>query len=144
MRWMDGEMLDPSTNLPPLSFPTHSCVWRLKRRKVAREEKKSRTRKRRAESHLTSPSTSHSKHLASIAAVIYDEDNGASERSKRVKLNMPASRIGRCILPILESGMSSCLLLSNREDLFVCFLGDRHGCKRSSSTHSLLHPTRLP
>jgi len=33
--------------------------------------------------------------------------NGASERSERRKLDMPASRIGWCILPILESGMSS-------------------------------------
>jgi len=70
-------------------------------------EKRREVRKRRAESHLTAPSTSHSKHLASIAAVIYEDDNGASERSERAKLDMPASRIGWCILPILESGMSS-------------------------------------
>jgi len=34
---------------------------------------------------LTSPSTSHSKVLSSIAAVFYDDDNGASERSERAK-----------------------------------------------------------
>jgi len=65
------------------------------------------TRKRRAESHLTSPSTSHSNHLASIAAVPYDDDSGASERSKRAKLDLVDSKIGWCIFPILESGRSS-------------------------------------
>jgi len=35
---------------------------------------------------LTSPSTSHSKVLSSIAAALYHDDNGASERSERAKL----------------------------------------------------------
>jgi len=58
---------------------------------------------------LTSPSTSHSKVLSSIATSLYDDDNGGSERSEPAKLDMPDSRIGWCFLPILESGMSSFL-----------------------------------
>jgi len=64
---------------------------------------------------LTSPSTSHSKVLSSIAAALYDDDNGASERCEGAKLDMPASRIGWCILPILESGMSSFLIFLANE-----------------------------
>jgi len=69
---------------------------------------------------LTSPSTSHSKVLSPIAAALSDHDNGASERSERAKLDMPASRIGWCILPILESGMSS---FTTNNVLFVLLIG---------------------
>jgi len=46
--------------------------------RLQEEMKKSQT--------LTSPSTSHSKVLSSIAAALYDDDSGASERSERAKL----------------------------------------------------------
>jgi len=87
MRW-DGAMVRWVVGLfqpyIPLRPNPQLRVETLKRRKgrteVAKEEvKKSQT--------LTSPSTSHSKVLSSIAAALYDDDNnGASERSERAKL----------------------------------------------------------
>jgi len=38
-------------------------------------------RRRKKSQTLTSPSTSHSKVLSSIAAALYDHDNGASEQN---------------------------------------------------------------
>jgi len=82
---------------------THSFCY-TKRRKGRKEVAEKEVKKSQT---LTSPSTSHSRVLSSIAAALYDDDNSASERSERAKLDMPASRIGWCILPLLESGMSS-------------------------------------
>jgi len=46
-----------------------------------------RTEELKKSQTLTSPSTSHSKVLSPIAAALYDDDNGASERSERAQLD---------------------------------------------------------
>jgi len=60
------------------SFPSNSSKEGREGRRLQEEVKKSQT--------LTSPSTSHSKVLSSTAAALYDDDNGASERSERANL----------------------------------------------------------